>query len=270
MSIPDPFSYFDFRLWFREALANYSYSQVIEKLGLKSKGHITQILQGKKNVTPQLAEKIVDFFSLAGRKRQFVLALIEFTQAKSHEDKKLCLDRMAYLQSDGGKILLPSHYNLCKHWYYPVIRELVRIVPVVDKYDVIASMVSPPITERAAETAIRDLEKMGLIIRNNKKRYVQTEAMITFGEEWKSVIVREFQNHAVKLQKQAFERYPAEEREISNATLCMSRERANLIKSRLQAFRKEILSLVKTDPKQSEQVYQLNIGFFPLSKGKTV
>jgi len=268
MSIPDPFQYFDFRLWFREALADYSYSHVIEKIGLKSKGHITQILQGKKNVTPQLAEKIVDFFSLSGSTRQFVLALIEFTQAKSHEEKKSCLDRMTYLQSDGGKTLLPSHYDLCKHWYYPVIRELVRIVPVVDKYDVIAGMVSPPITERAAETAIRDLERMGLIVRNNKRRYIQTEAMITFGEEWKSVVVREFQNQAFELQKLAFERYPAEEREISNATLCMSKECATLIKRRLQAHRKEIVTLVKADPQNSEQVYQLNIGFFPLSKGK--
>jgi uncharacterized protein (TIGR02147 family) len=270
MSIPDPFQYFDFRLWFREALADYSYSQVIEKLGLKSKGHITQILQGKKNVTPQLAEKIADFFLLAGRTRLFVLALIAFTQAKSHEDKKLCLDRMTYLQSDGGKTLLPSHYDLCKHWYYPVIRELIRIVPVVEEYDVIASMVSPPITERAAETAIRDLERMGLIIRNNQGRYIQTEAMITFGEEWKSVVVREFQRHAVELQKQAFDRYPAEEREISNATLCMSKECATLIKRKLQTFRKELISLVKEDSKKSEQVFQLNIGFFPLSMGKKI
>jgi len=119
------------------------------------------------------------------------------------------------------------------------------------------------------ETAIRDLERMGLIIRNNKRRYIQTEAFITFEEEWKSVVVREFQHQAMELQKQAFERYPAEEREISNAILCMSKERATLIKRRLQAFRKEIVSLVKSDPQKSEQVFQLNIGFFPLSKGKS-
>ena len=119
------------------------------------------------------------------------------------------------------------------------------------------------------ETAIRDSERMGLIIRNNKRRYIQTEAFITFEEEWKSVVVREFQHQAMELQKQAFERYPAEEREISNAILCMSKERATLIKRRLQAFRKEIVSLVKSDPQKSEQVFQLNIGFFPLSKGKS-
>jgi len=151
MSIPDPFQYFDFRLWFREALVDYSYSQVIGKLGLKSKGHITQILQGKKNVPLPLAEKIADFYSLQGRSRLFLLALIEFTQANSHENKKLCLDRMTSLQSDDGRTLLPSHYDLCKQWYYPVIRELIRIVPIVDDYDIIANMVSPPITERAAE-----------------------------------------------------------------------------------------------------------------------
>lgn len=269
MSVPDPFQYFDFRIWFRDVLVDYSYSQVIVKLGIKSKGHITQILQGKKNVTPQLAERIAELSGLQGRSRLFLFALIEFTQAKSHENKKNCLDRMISIQTEEGRILRPLHYDLCKQWYYPVIRELIRIVPVVDDYSEIASLVSPPITERAVEVAIRDLERMGLIIRNPKRCYVQTDAMITFGEGWKSVVVREFQHQAIELQKQAFERYPAEEREIANATLCMSRERALIVKRRLQEFRKEIMSLVKSDPRESEQVFQLNIGFFPLSKGKS-
>lgn len=269
MGIPDPFQYFDFRVWFRDVLVDYSYSQVIVKLGLKSKGHITQILQGKKNVSPQLAEKLADLSCFQGRSRQFFFALIEYTQAKSHDNKKLCLDRMIALQMEEGRTLLPLHYDLCKQWYYPVIRELVRIVPVTDNFAQIAGMVSPPITERSVEVAMRELERMGLIARNNKRCYVQTDLMITFGDGWKSVVVREFQLQAIELQKQAFERYPAEEREIANATLCMSKERAAIVMQRLQAFRKEIMSLVMSDPREPEQVFQLNIGFFPLSKGKS-
>ena len=203
-----------------------------------------------------------------GESDSFFLALIEYTQAKSHETKKIALDRMISMQNEEASTLTPSQYDLCKKWYYPVIRELVRIVPVVNDYSQIAKMVSPPITERAAEEAIHDLVKIGLLVRNNKGRYIQTAAMISFQEGWKSVIVREFQHQAIELQKLALERYTPEEREIANSIVCVSQERGALIKLRLQEFRKEIMQLVKSDPKDSEQVFQLNIGFFPMSKGR--
>jgi len=270
MTLPDPFLYYDFRLWFREALANFSYSQVIVKLELKSKGHITQILQGKRNVPPHLAERIADLFQLTGRTREFVLALIEFTQAKSHEQKKTYLDRMVALQSAEGRPLSPLHYDLCKKWYYPVIRELVRILPVTDNFEELGKHVVPSITARAAETAIHDLERMGLIVRSLSGKYLQTHALLTFGEGWKSVVVREFQQQAVELQKQALDRFPAEEREIANSTICISRERAQMIKKKLVDFRQEIFALVQSDPNNSEQVFQLNIGFFPLSTRRKI
>lgn len=268
MGTPDPFLYFDFRLWFRDFLVDHSYSQVIVALGLKSKGHITQILQGKRNATPMVAEKIADLADLQGRPRLFLLALVEFTQAKTHDEKKQCLDRMILLQNSDGRVLSAHHYDLCKQWYYPVVRELVRIVPVHDNYQQLARMVSPPISERAAETAIKDLERMGLIVRVGKKGYAQTDAILTFGEGWKSVAVREFQMQALDLQKKAFDQFVPEERELSNATVCMSRERAALVKKRLQLFRKELMELVRSDPKDPEQVFQLNIGFFPMSREK--
>ena len=265
MTIPDPFLYYDFRLWFREALADWSYSQVIVKLELKSKGHITQILQGQKNVPPHVAERIADLFQMQGRSREFLLALIEFTQAQSHLQKKAFLDRMVALQSAEGRQLSTLHYGLCKEWYYPVIRELVRVLPVNDNFEELGKQVAPPISARAAETAIQDLEKMGLIVRGPKGKYLQTHAMLTFGEGWKSVVVREFQHQAVELQKQALDRFPAEEREIANSTVCISRQRAQMIKQRMTDFRHEILALVQSDPMRSEQVFQLNLGFFPMS-----
>ena len=71
MSIPEPYQYFDFRIWFRDFLVDYTYSQLIPILGLKSKGHITQILHGQKNVTTPLAEKLADLANYHGRKRLF-------------------------------------------------------------------------------------------------------------------------------------------------------------------------------------------------------
>lgn len=265
MRVPDPFLYFDFRVWLRDALVSMSYSELITQVGLKSKGHITQILQGQKNLPPLLAIKFAKAFALDGRKRDFFLAMVDFTQAKTHSDKKIQLDRMVSLLAQEGQHLSPKHYDLCKHWYYLVVRELVQVTPVYEDYHALGKMVNPPITARVAEEAVNALLKMGLILRGPKGRLIQVDSMLTFGEGWDSVVVREFQHQALDLQKQALDRFTPEQREIANATLSMSSKRAALVQRRVKEFRAEMIALVQSDPDKSEQVFQLNLGFFPLS-----
>ena len=60
---------------------------------------------------------------------------------------------------------------------------------------------------------------------------------------------------------------PAQDRDISSLTLCLSRGGLRAFKERIQRVRRELLELsaLESDP---EQVVQLNFQLFPLSRGK--
>jgi len=59
---------------------------------------------------------------------------------------------------------------------------------------------------------------------------------------------------------------PAQDRDISSLTLCLSRGGLRAFKERIQRVRRELLELsaLETDP---EQVVQINFQLFPLSRG---
>lgn len=275
-NMPDPMDFFNFHEWFglalkalKEQTPTYSYSQIIQRLSLKSRGHITQILQGTRKIQPDAALAFANLCGFQDKKAQFIQALAQFTQATTHTEKKIGLDRMVLLQSSEHRNLGSEFYILCSKWHYPVVRELVRVLVVKDDLQELAASLRPPIQVREAKEALQVLEKLGLVFKDPAGRYKQTHAMIAFGDSWKSVAIREFQMHALEMQKRALDTVAVSEREIATSIVTMSSSCAELIQQRLKEFRAELLNIIANDPNESEQVYSMNFGFFPVSAKKT-
>ena len=273
-STPDVYTYFDYRQWMKDAQKAiktqrkaFTLEFIAHKVGLRSKGHITLIIQGHKNIPVRLVESFGKVFGLDADATKFFSALVSFNHARTHRDKKTFLDRMVALQGKVNKRLVPEQYELCQHWYYPVIRELIRIVKVKEDWAGLARLVRPRITGREARDAVTALERMGLACRDPNGYLQQTEAVLSFGDGWRSVAVREFQHQTFDLAKNALDEVAPEAREISSVTMSISNARFAQLKLRLQEFREEVLGLIRTDD-DPEKVFQLNLSLFPLSRSE--
>ena len=269
--LPDIFTYFDYRSWMGDAQKAiklhrkvFTFEYIARKVGLRSKSHITQIIQGTKGIPVRLIDKFAATFELDVNEARFLEALVGFNHSRTHHDKKVFLDRMVALQGKVNKRIVAEQYEFCRHWYYPVIRELVRVVKVSDNMGELARMVRPRITTREARDAVQALEAMRLIQRDAKGFLQQTDSVITFGDGWRSVAVREFQHQALDLAKNALEEVLPESREISTVTMSITKARFRQIKDRLQEFRQEVLGMVRTDD-DPEQVFQMSLSLFPVS-----
>jgi len=272
MERPDIYSYFDYCLYLQDAQRHikagrraFTLEFIAAQLGFKSKGHIALLFQGKKRIAEQLIPRIAELFGLAGDEADFLVALIRFGQARTHREKKGALDRMVALQVQAKRVLNTEQYVLCEQWYYPVIRELVRVVPIVEDWGRLASCVRPRISAKQAEQAVEKLIAARLIYHNEQGLLFPTDEVVTFGSQWRSVAVREFQMQALELAKQALEQVPPQEREISHLTLSVSRERFELIRSRMREFREELIELVRSGG-EPEEVMQLELAFYPVSQ----
>jgi uncharacterized protein (TIGR02147 family) len=141
----------------------------------------------------------------------------------------------------------------------------VRVARVTDNWVELGSWVRPRIGAKQAQEAVEKLLAARLLMREWDGRVVPTEQVVSFGAEWRSVAVREFQVQALELAKQALEQVPVEEREISHLTLSVSRERFEVIRRRLREFREELIELVRSDG-EPEEVMQLELAFYPVSQ----
>jgi uncharacterized protein (TIGR02147 family) len=64
---------------------------------------------------------------------------------------------------------------------------------------------------------------------------------------------------------EAIDRFPPSERDVSSLTIGISKKSYSLIKQEIQEFKNRIIRIVDDD-EDSDQVYNVNVQLFPLSK----
>lgn len=273
-SVPPPsvFRFFDFRdflkerqKWLKASKPFFTLDYVAQKLDLKSKGHVSLILSGAKSVPESKIEMLADCFFLDDKEREFFVNLVRYNQEPTYRQKKAYLDRMVALIRISDRRLVPAQYRICEKWFYPIVLEILRLVDCQDDWSLLAKLVRPVITAAEAKEAVQVLLAIGLIRKNARGFWEPTDALLTFGEGWKSVAARNFQAHAIEMAQQALVSVAVEERDISTLTLSMGHDTFKKIQQSIQLLRKEILAMVQADEK-ADCVYQMNVSLFPVSQ----
>jgi uncharacterized protein (TIGR02147 family) len=269
---PSVFEYQDFRKFIADAQRAikatkpfFTYRHIASAVGMKSPGHITWIIQGKRNLSKK---KILPFAKVLGlneRETEFSNNLVHFDQAKTHVEKKLFLDRLVGFIEPKKTIVQPSSYDFYSKWYHSAVRELFAIHKIGDDYKQIASLIQPAITPRQAKQSVKLLCSLGLIKKDNSGHYMQVNQAVSTGDAWRSVAIRQFQIDSFDLAKEALNSIDAKERDVSTLTMSISDERFALIQERIKQFRNELVTLITSD-KSPSRVYQLSMALFPLSR----
>lgn len=270
--MPNIYDYLDFRAFIADAQKAikaskpfFTYRYIAGKVGMKSPGHITWIIQGKRNLCDKKIPFFVQLFGLSAAESEFFAALVHFNQAQTHIEKKMFLDKLVTLQGPEKALIQPASYEFYNKWYYPVVRELMAIHKLGDDYKRMARLVTPAITSREAQQAVELLVRLKLIRKTPAGHYEQVRQSLSTGEEWRSVAIRQFQMDSFDLAKEALNSVDPLERDISTLTMSISDERFSIIKDRIRQFRSGLVSLITSDCAPSK-VYQMDIALFPLSK----
>jgi uncharacterized protein (TIGR02147 family) len=109
------------------------------------------------------------------------------------------------------------------------------------------------------------LNRLNLVQKNAHGMWEQTYQDISTGPEVRSLVITNFHKEMLRLADASIDNVSAQERDISALTLSINRKNFPELKSRIVAFRKELLELTGHDQKP-DQVVQVNIQVFPLSK----
>lgn len=264
------FDYSDYRQFLRDKFAElkdknrtFTYRFIATQAGLRSPGFLTQVFQGKSNLTQEMGQKIARIFGLTKMEIRFFRQLVGFSQAGTHEEKRQYFHKMTAFQKARSRLVSPGAYELYDHWYYTAIRALLHYYDFKGDFKALAKKISPSITPLEAKKAIKVLEQLGFIALNDQGRYVLTQKHITSGLETNSVLVNNFLVNTLDLGKDAFYRFPKEKRNFSALTLSVSQRGYAAILERIAQCRKEIIEIADQD-QDVDRVYQANFQLFPL------
>jgi len=269
----DIFEYIDYRklladLYKEKRAENsfFSYRYIAQKVGFSSAGFFANIIQGKRNISQEFIFGFAQLFKFKKAETEYFELLVNFDQAKNHEQKKYYFEKILSSKKSKLKTTEKQQYEFYSKWYYTAVREILDIYQFDGvNYMELAKRVSPCITVSEAKKSVELLQQMGFIRKNKDGYFEQTDQFITTGYEAQSVAITNFLVSTIDLAREAVDRYPRDKRSMSALSFSISEEGFKAIDERLKTFRREVLEIAKADKKR-DRIYHVNFQIFPLSK----
>lgn len=243
----------------------FSYRYFARKANINSSGFYKNVIDGKRSLGRSLILKFSEAMKLKKKEADYFENMVCFGEAKTVEEKRIYFERMMSLRKVDALQIQSSQFEFYSKWYYSAIRELIGVIRFRGDHAALARMLEPSIRPDQAEKAIRVLEELGLIHKDEKGIYRRSQNLITTGPEVESLNVANYQIACMDLAKEAVDRHAPALRDLSTLTLSLSEEAFQVFKEEIISFRKRLLGLEQKFPK-ADRVYQLNTQFFPLSK----
>jgi uncharacterized protein (TIGR02147 family) len=265
--------YADYRQYLREfyedrkqQVPGYSYRVFCRKSGIKSPSLFIEVIQGKRNLTRRTIPAFVKGLGLTDTDASFFAQLVAFNQSTTSEEKQGYLERMRGLRRPVKQKIIPlDQREYFAKWYNPVLRESACIFDWHEDFSLLARSLDPPISTREARNGVSLLLRLGMIVKKNDGKYVQADQAITTGPEVVSDGVRMLNRQLSTLGVEAVERFSPAHRDISSMVIGVSPQTFSLIKQEILEFRRRI-ARITDDEKNPDQVYNVNVHFFPTSK----
>lgn len=235
-------------------------------LGLKSSGHVSWILQGKRNLSPRLVPRIAQMLALSQPEEEYLGLLVEHNDSENPDDRRRLMAAISRIQSLRKRRIAPGKVAYLSSWKHATVRELLALGR-FRKSDaaLLGQQLLPACDAQEVRESLELLEELDLAASDEEGVLHRTDSMVAVGADCSPEAVRHFQDSILELSRQALRNIPREERHITTITFSASPERFQKIRAKIQEMRQEILTLIRTDPTPSV-VYHLSIQAFPASR----
>lgn len=228
-----------------------------------SASHLSRVLSGKKDLSPESATRIAIELKLSEEQINHFLDLVSLQSANSHT-QKLLLERINRRQTrTSRKVLNSETFQAISDWYYFSLLELIRTQGFRSEAGWIAKRLGLTVSE--VEFAIQRLQTLGLI------RIDQNRVMTSTGEadshtvnEMPSTDVRKHHEQMGQKAVTALTEQPYEEREFQGIQIAFNRAYLQKAKLLIRNFTEQFEAEFRFHP--GEDVYQLNLQFFNLTR----
>ena len=274
---PSIYDFLDYRQYLRafyEAekarLPAFSYRYFARKAGFSSPNFLQLVIEGQRNLGADSVERFVQTLKLPAEEANFFRDLVAFNQAKNIAEKNLYFEKVVQSRRfQAARKLDGALLEYLRHWYYPAIRELAGRADFRDDPGWIADQLWARVAREEIARALQVLESLGLLIRGPDGRLTRGEPTLSTGPEARGaakVAAAAFLRQMLELASESIDAVPPERRDLGAITVAVRKETIPELQERIRRFRRELLERCDQDQDPTE-VYQVNIQFFPLTKG---
>ncbi len=270
MESPDIFEYYDYRKYLldlvefeRKRTPVFSNRYIVQKAGFKSPTALKHVIDGKRNLSLESANRFATALKIEGIRRHYFLTLVLFNQTASLEEREKYLNELLELRrTDNPSRLNEEQYDVFSKWYHLAIKELIELPDYKNSSKWIGRVLSPQISANEAADSINLLKRVGLIEKRDGAFRPVNKVLVT-DERVRSVKVIEYHRQMIQLGADSITRFRSEEREVSGTTIRVNKEEFRSVVAMVRELRRKLLALAAKST-DGDQIYQLNFQLFPL------
>ena len=267
---PVIFNYYDYRAYLHDLVAYhrrrspvFSHRYIVQKAGFKSPTALKHVIDGKRNLSLEAANRFAAALKIEGIARHYFLTLVLFNQSDSLGEQEKYLNELIELKrAEDPSRLDEERFDVLSQWYHLAIREIIALPDFKNSAKWIARVLCPQITPFEASQSLLLLKRLGLVAKVDG-RIEQAERTLATEHQVHSIKALDYHRQMIQRGSESMTRFKCDEREVSGTTLRMSRQDIQNVKMLLREFRKKLMVLA-ADSTEADQIYQLNFQFFPL------
>lgn len=271
--------------WSEECKSKYSFFSrryIQRRIGYKSPAFFTQILQNKTKISMEMAYKFARFLRFNPRKTAYFNLLVSYDRAKDPDTRAELYNQIkTFNKPKKSKQLSEYQEEYFSKTYYPIIRELIEVIPFYGKteeeFERLSELLLSTLSLSANQVkeAIEVLEKLQLIKRDTTERYVTDKTCLSLILETESKT-----NKKIMVKKQLIRRQILDFIDLSKAnidavdsshklyrifTFPVTEKQIEEIRQKGKDYLDDVVNIVNQD-ETGTRIYNLNIQLFPLTK----
>src|SRR5689334_18628430 len=187
----DVFGYLDYRAFLRDHYTErkthgrgFSFRAFAKAADLKSPNYLKLVMDGARNLTPQMAERFAAACGLRDESAAYFVDLVGFNQARTATERNAHYARLTSFRGwrKAHKLEL-QHAVYHSTWYMPAVRELAARADFREDPEWIARMLVPSIGKADASRALSTLLELGLLVRGEDGKLRHGEPLVSTGPE---------------------------------------------------------------------------------------
>ncbi len=268
----DIFQYQDFRKYLKDFYHHqkkvnpaFSFRFFARRAELPSFNYLKLVMDGKRSLTPDYLRKFIRGMKLSNKEATYFETLVHLNQSKdTHLQSDYLKKLLEIKQRVTAREILKDEEKIYSEWFHWVIREMICLDDFQDDAEWISERLHHAITPTQAKESLELLHRLKLI-RKVKGKWAPSDRAIRSSDEVSSLAIKKLHEAFIQKALHALFNVPIEEREFSGLTIALPKNKIGYIKEKVKQLRSELNEILSSE-EQLEEIYQLNIQFYPLTR----
>lgn len=237
------------------------------ELGLLATTSLTKILNGQREPGEKICQKLLEYFRFNDEEAKYFVYLIRLNKTSDSGLREVFEEKLSKLAPSQGKLQLDeAKFQVVAEWTHFAIRQMAQVMPLPYDAKLISSQLLFDVSVEQVAAAIKNLLQLGLITLKDGFLY-KTDSWIATTDDIPSKALRQHHTQMIKNAVRSIEEIPVQQREIRGMTMAVPTNKMPVAKNLIRQFTEDMARLMSDG--SLDQVYQLNVQFFPLSKNKS-